>query len=139
MANAQRATGQLAARDMQLSSNLLSLPKLGLSVLLLGAVGLLVGTAARAQNIDQGKSATRLYADSCVTCHRNPRGLAKGRFRPQLFLFLQDHYTTSMGAAWELSAYLASVDVPQKGSRPKHAPSTRTPRPSAAVPSARSN
>jgi len=35
------------------------------------------GGAAQAQNIDQGKSATRLFADSCATCHHNPRVLPK--------------------------------------------------------------
>jgi hypothetical protein len=30
---------------------------------------------------------------------------------PTLFLFLQDHYTTSKSDAWSLSSYLTSVDT----------------------------
>jgi mono/diheme cytochrome c family protein len=67
-----------------------------------------------AQNLDQGKSAMRLFADICATCHRSARGLAKGRFRPTLFLFLQEHYATNSSTAWDLASYLASVDSPQK-------------------------
>src|SRR5882672_110017 len=44
-------------------------PRLGL--LTLGAIVVLTGGAAQAQNIDQGKSATRLFADSCATCHQD--------------------------------------------------------------------
>jgi hypothetical protein len=68
---------------------------------------------ARAQNLDQGKSPTKLFADGCASCHHSPRHLAKGRFRLQLFLFLQQHYATSSSSAWELSSYLESVDDPQ--------------------------
>ena len=122
---------------MQLSSKLLSQPKLGHCLLVLGAFYALTGNPALAQeNIDAGKSATQLFAGSCAECHRNPRGLAKGRFRPTLFLFLQDHYTSSAGAAWELSSYLASLDVPQSG-RSKAA--AKKPRPPKTVPSAKSN
>jgi mono/diheme cytochrome c family protein len=110
----------------------------------LGAMVALIGTAAQAQNLDQGKSAPRLFADSCATCHRSLRGLAKGRFRPTLFAFLKEHYSTSSDTAWELATYLASVDTPQsnrsraaagKPSRPaKPRPPARPP-----VPSTRSN
>jgi mono/diheme cytochrome c family protein len=109
------------------------------------ALYVLSGGAAQAQNIDEGKSAARLFADSCVNCHRSASGLAKGRFRPTLFLFLQDHYTASMGAAWELSAYLASVDTPPKGRSKKTAANSATganrspKRPPAPVPSTQPN
>ena len=94
--------------------------------------------AAQAQNIDEGKSATRLFADSCATCHRSATNLAKGRFRPTLFLFLQDHYTASAGAAWELSSYLAAVDTTGKRSKKNAAGTHRnTTRPPAPVPSTR--
>jgi mono/diheme cytochrome c family protein len=78
--------------------------------LLLGA-GFVFGPAAFAQNIDEGKSAPQLFAGSCVTCHKSANNLAKGRMTPTLFLFLQDHYTTSKSDAWALSSYLASVDT----------------------------
>ena len=83
-------------------------------VLVIGAVYLVMGAAADAQNIDQGKSAKRLFSDTCATCHRNARGLAKGRFRLTLFLFLKDHYSSDSGAAWELTSYLESLDTPKR-------------------------
>lgn len=137
---------------MPFTSDLLTQRKLGRGVLarylcvagalgLLGA-GLLLGRTALAQNIDEGKSAQQLFAGSCVTCHRSPNGLAKGRITPTLFLFLQDHYTTSKTEAWQLSSYLASVDTSgrprgSKSSASKSSTSPKkrhAPRPPAAVP-----
>jgi len=80
-------------------------------LLLLGAIYLWNGAAVQAQNIDEGKSAQRLFADTCANCHRNPATLAKGRFRATLLPFLQDHYTTGTAEAWALASYLASVDA----------------------------
>jgi mono/diheme cytochrome c family protein len=76
----------------------------------LGAVALMSGEAAWAQNLDQGKSGRRLFADSCAACHHGARGLTKGRFRLTLYLFLQKHYVSNSSAAWELASYLESVD-----------------------------
>jgi mono/diheme cytochrome c family protein len=104
---------------------------LGVMAVLIGAV--LIGGAAHAQNLDQGKSPVRLFADGCATCHHSARGLAKGRFRLTLFLFLQKHYATSSSSAWALTSYLESVDTPQR-SRSRAAaakpssPATRTSR-----------
>ena len=75
-----------------------------------GVMTVLIGSAAHAQNLDQGKSAPALFANGCAACHRTPRGLAKGRFRLTLFAFLQQHYATSSSSAWELTSYLESVD-----------------------------
>lgn len=124
---------------MKLSSTRLRKPKLDRCLLVLGAVCALLGPAALAQNIDEGKSAQRLFADTCVNCHRSPNGLAKGRFRPTLFLFLQDHYTTSKSEAWELSSYLASVDTSQSGRSKKTKQTRSSKRPPAPVPSTQSN
>jgi hypothetical protein len=93
----------------------LTQPKLRRCLLVLGAIYVLIGTAARAQNLDEGKSAPRLFMDICATCHRSARGLAKGRFRLTLFLFLQKHYVSNSSAAWELTSYLESVDNPKRG------------------------
>ena len=118
---------------MQLSSKFLSQPKLRHCLLVLGAIYALIGTAAHAQNLDQGKSAVQLFADSCATCHRGARGLAKGRFRPTLFLFLKDHYASNSSTAWELASYLAAVDTPQSGrsraatGKPSHPAKPRSP------------
>ena len=103
---------------MQHSSKFISQPKLRRYLFVLGAMVALSGTVlgatgAKAQNLDEGKTAPRLFADSCATCHRSPRGLAKGRFRLTLFAFLKEHYSTSSDTASELAAYLASVDTPE--------------------------
>ena len=100
---------------MKLSSRLLARPALGRWLLVVGALYSLSGPAAQAQNIDEGKSAPRLFADSCAECHRSPGALAKGRFRATLFPFLQDHYTPGAAEAWALASYLASVDTPPRG------------------------
>ena len=107
--------------------------KLWRSLLAVGAMSVLIGGGAHAQNLDQGKPAPKLFADGCATCHRSARGLAKGRFRLTLFLFLQKHYATSSTSAWALTSYLESVDTPQRGrSRAAAAkpssPATRTSR-----------
>src|ERR1700686_3765256 len=99
---------------MQVASELMSLQKRWRSLLVLGAISVLIGAGAHAQNIDQGKPAAKLFADSCATCHRSARGLAKGRFSLTLFLFLQKHYASNSSSAWALTCYLESVD----GARP---------------------
>jgi hypothetical protein len=91
------------------------LHKLRRGLLAFGAIAVLSGGAAYAQNIDQGKSAPKLFAGSCAACHRSPRGLAKGRFRLTLYFFLQKHYASSSTSAWELTSYLESVDVAKRG------------------------
>ena len=70
----------------------------------------LSGPAAVAQNLDHNKPAPKLFAESCAACHRSARGLAKGRFRLTLYLFLQDHYASNSSSAWALTSYLESVD-----------------------------
>jgi len=98
---------------MQVASERMLLQKLGRNLLALGAIAVLIGGAANAQNLDQDKSVAMLFADSCATCHRSARGLAKGRFSLTLFLFLQKHYTSSSSSAWALTSYLESVDSAQ--------------------------
>ena len=78
----------------------------------LAAAAVLTATVAAAQNLDAGKSPAKLFADGCATCHRSPRGLAKGRFSLTLSWFLKDHYATSADSAKALAAYLESVDAP---------------------------
>src|SRR3979490_39526 len=101
---------------MQLASERTSLRKRWFRLLALGVLLVLIGSAAQPQNLDQGKSAAKLFGDSCAACHRSARGLAKGRFRLTLFLFLQEHYATSSSSAWALTSYLESVDTPQRAS-----------------------
>ena len=93
-------------------------------LLALGVVALLALAPARAQNLDEGKSGPRLFADTCVTCHHRAKGLTKGRFRLSLYLFLQQHYASNSSAAWELASYLESVDEAPRG-RPRPAPAKK--------------
>ena len=95
---------------MNLPHQFRSLWRAGLLGLLLGLGVAALTAAAQAQNLDQGKSAAKLFADGCTTCHRSPRGLDKGRFSLTLYMFLKDHYTSGSDEAWALSSYLASVD-----------------------------
>ncbi len=87
----------------------------------LAIVASAAAVAARAQNLDQGKSAAKLFGDTCATCHRSAKGLAKGRFRLTLYAFLKDHYSTGSDTAWELASYLADLDNAQ-GGRPQGKP-----------------
>lgn len=95
------------------------------------AAAVLATTAAVAQNLDAGKSPAKLFAEGCATCHRSPRGLAKGRFSLTLSWFLRDHYATSSDTAKALAAYLESVDEPPpRGSAKPGAKASRSaPRP----------
>jgi mono/diheme cytochrome c family protein len=76
----------------------------------LSAMCALIAGAAQAQNLDQGKSGAKLFADGCAACHRSARDLAKGRFSLTLYLFLQDHYASNSSSAWALTSYLESID-----------------------------
>jgi mono/diheme cytochrome c family protein len=84
-------------------------------VLFLGVISVLIGDAAHAQNLDEGKSAPRLFADGCAACHRSARGLTKGRFSLTLYLFLQNHYASNSSSAWALTSYLESLDDAPRG------------------------
>jgi mono/diheme cytochrome c family protein len=125
---------------MQVSSELKSLQNSVRSFLAGGAVAVLIGGVAHAQNLDQRKSAAKLFADSCAACHHNARGIAKGRFSLTLFLFLQEHYTSNPSSAWALTSYLESVDSAQRGrlraatTKPLPRTSPSPPRPPALVP-----
>ncbi|MDI3560429.1 hypothetical protein [Bradyrhizobium sp. Arg816] len=107
-------------------------------LLTLAAAALTV-TVASAQNLDAGKAPAKLFADGCATCHRSPRGLAKGRFSLTLTWFLKDHYATSADSAKTLAAYLESVDGPppraagKSGATSGAKPAKSAPRPPKAV------
>jgi len=101
-----------------------------LALLLIGVFFLVTNPAARAENLDEGKPAARLFADGCSACHHRARGLAKGRFTVTLYLFLQQHYASNSSSAWALASYLESLDGAQHGQTrstrarpsPSHAP-----------------
>ncbi|MDA9421343.1 MULTISPECIES: hypothetical protein [Bradyrhizobium] len=90
----------------------------------------MTATVAAAQNLDAGKSPAKLFAEGCATCHRSPRGLAKGRFSLTLSWFLKDHYAASSDSAKALAAYLESVDAsPPRGAAKPGAKAPRPPKP----------
>ena len=100
--------------------------KLARGLLVYAAIAVLTGPA-EAQNLDQGKSAPKLFSESCVTCHRSPRGLAKGRFTLTTYMFLQKHYVSGASSAWALASYLNSVGDAKRGnSRGAAKPSAAT-------------
>lgn len=81
----------------------------------LAAFAVLAVTPAGAQeNLDAGKPAPKLFAESCAACHRSAKGLAKGRFSFTLYLYLQKHYASNSSSAWALTSYLESVDAPKR-------------------------
>src|SRR5258708_15277799 len=68
------------------------------------AVGVTVSSARAQANLDRGKSAAQIFADTCNACHRSPREI-----RPTSAAFLREHYTTGAQQAAAMAAYLASV------------------------------
>jgi hypothetical protein len=102
-----------AAHPPCLPEKLMS-PSKRCGLLVLAVMAALGGSAAVAQNLDQGKPAPKLFAEGCASCHRSARGLAKDRFRLTLYLFLQKHYSSSSSSAWALASYLESVDAPKR-------------------------
>jgi mono/diheme cytochrome c family protein len=86
---------------MQLASERTSLRKRWFRLLALGALLVLIRSAAHAQNLDQGKSAAKLFGDSCATCHRSARGLAKGLSSHALLVparALREQFQLGLGA-----------------------------------------
>jgi hypothetical protein len=72
-----------------------------------------MASSPRAQeNLDRDKTGPKLFAASCVQCHKSARGLAKGRISFTLSYYLRSHYTSSSETASILTAYLQSVDTP---------------------------
>jgi hypothetical protein len=96
---------------------------------IIGLVALLCPVVAKAQtNLDQGKTPSQIFANACVECHKEPRGLARGRSASALTEFLREHYTTNGQQAASLAAYVLggrSADTPPpatQGHGPKPVP-----------------
>jgi hypothetical protein len=81
-------------------------------LLALTAAAVLLGcpAAIAQENLDAGKPAPKLFAETCTACHRSAKGLAKGRFSFTLYFYLQKHYASNSSSAWALASYLESVD-----------------------------
>jgi len=82
--------------------------------LVAGLLAALAWGDARAENLDQGKSGQKLFADTCATCHKSAKGLTKRGYLT-LYFFLKDHYVTDSTSAWALTSYLESVDGTPRG------------------------
>jgi mono/diheme cytochrome c family protein len=92
--------------------------------LTIGFVAALVPAMAQAQtNIDQGKSASQLFGNSCAECHKAPHSLAKGKSAAAVAQFLSEHYTTGRDQAAALAIYVTSgrdtVASPVPGRKPR--------------------
>ena len=91
--------------------------------LTIGILAMLAPAIGHAQtNLDRGKSASQLFAGSCIECHKAPQALAKGKSAATIAEFLREHYTTGRDQAAALAAYLVSgrdtVASPAPGRRP---------------------
>jgi hypothetical protein len=115
---------------------LMSPMKARCGLLVLAGIVATGGSVAVAQNLDQGKPAPKLFAESCASCHRSPRGLAKDRFHLTLYLFLQKHYSSGSSSAWALTSYLESIDSGKRvaAKRPAASTARSSLRPPAPVP-----
>lgn len=125
-----------AAHPLCVPEKLMSPMKARCGLLVLAMIVATGGSVAVAQNLDQGKPAPKLFAESCAACHRSPRGLAKDRFHLTLYLFLQKHYSSSSSSAWALTSYLESIDSGKRvaAKRPAASTARSSLRPPAAVP-----
>ena len=100
--------------------------------LTIGFLAVLAPAMAHAQtNIDQGKSASQLFANACAECHKAPHALAKGKSAATVAEFLREHYTTGRDQAAALAVYVVSgrdtVASPAPGRRPTAATSAQKP------------
>jgi len=91
--------------------------------LIIGFLAVLAPAMAHAQtNIDQGKSASQIFANACAECHKAPHALAKGKSYGTVAEFLREHYTTGRDQAAALAAYVVAgrdtVAAPLPGRRP---------------------
>jgi len=74
---------------------------------MIGLLAALAPALAHAQtNLDQGKSASQIFASACAECHKEAHGLSKGKNAAALTNFLDEHYTTNAQQAAALAAYI---------------------------------
>src|SRR5690348_157266 len=95
-----------------------------MGAVLVTAMAVIAAGPLRGQtNIDQGKSASELFANYCVVCHKSTRGLANGRNNLTLSLFLREHYAASSQQAAALAAYVISAGGNAPAAKPERAKS----------------
>ena len=84
-----------------------------LAAVAVSVVVLVMTLDARAQeNLDRDKSGPKLFAASCVQCHKSARGLAKGRISFMLRTTCASTTPRARPPPETLTAYLQSVDTP---------------------------
>jgi len=71
-----------------------------------GVVALSAPGLAQPTDYSAGKTPAQLFAGDCSSCHKSPRGLAKGMDSRSLAGFLREHYTTRPENAAAVAAYL---------------------------------
>lgn len=98
------------------------MPVIGLGSVVAIAV-IVAGPTLGQTNIDQGKSASELFANYCAVCHKSTRGLANGRSSLTLSLFLREHYATSSQQAAALAAYVIGAGGNAPAAKPERAKS----------------
>jgi hypothetical protein len=91
--------------------------------LTIGLLAALAPAIARAQtNIDQGKSASQIFSNTCAECHKSVGALRKGKSAAAVAEFLREHYTTGPQQAASLAAYVVggrdSTTAPASGQKP---------------------
>jgi hypothetical protein len=123
-----------AAHPLRVPEKLMSPMKARCGLLVLAVIVATGGSVAVAQNLDRGKPAPKLFAESCASCHRSPRGLAKDRFHLTLYLFLQKHYSSGSSSAWAMTSYLESIDSGKRVAAKPASTARSSLRPPAAVP-----
>lgn len=101
-------------RYMQMGEQLRAVTMLDCAVrLAIASLTLCLASSAWAQgNLDQGKTATQLYASDCAACHKSPQSVSRTKWIFGLESFLRQHYTSSRESAAILAAYLKAQEKP---------------------------
>lgn len=74
---------------------------------IIGLLSVLAPALAHGQtNLDQGKSASQIFASTCAECHKAAHGLSHGKNVSALTDFLREHYTTNQDQAAALASYV---------------------------------
>jgi hypothetical protein len=94
-----------------------------IGLLTLVSIGVLGLSRVQAEHLEAGKSAPKLFSSNCSSCHSNPRTLSRRMNSWALTSFLEEHYTASQTAAYELAAYLTAIGY--QSSRDKQQPMAR--------------
>src|SRR5262245_40080072 len=81
---------------------------LGLAI---GSLALCFASSAGAQgSLEEGKTATQLYAANCASCHKSPQSVTKATGIFGLESYLRGHYTPSAASAVTIAAYLEGLE-----------------------------